>query len=254
MASQIKSLATLAYIDEQLDELKDEYGELPDKVRSQEAKVVKLKFMIEETSRLLVDIKAFCSTAKVTLMELKEREEMLAKKQFLVRNNKEFDAVTNEIKFAREEHERLSDRLRTEGLKEENLTKILAEQVSQFETAKIELDYLEQQIKQLSSEQDKTLKDLFKKRDMILSSLNSNPRTHYNRIRVFHNDVVAKIKRDSCSGCYSSLPKQQIVEIRNNFEEVLFYCENCGRMLIGEESFVDESNFDENIKLIKSTK
>ena len=43
MASQIKGLAALAFIDEQLDELKDEYGELPDKVRSQEAKVIKLR-------------------------------------------------------------------------------------------------------------------------------------------------------------------------------------------------------------------
>ena len=245
MASQIIGLAALSFIDEQLDELKDEYGELPDKVRSQEAKVIKLRGMIDETSQLLVDIKTFCSTAKFTLVELKDKEEGLAKKQFLVKNNKEFDAVTSEIKYVREEHEKLSDRLRSEGIKEENLNRILLEQQSQFVTAKSELDELEHQIKALNSEQDQILKDLFDKRDKVLNALKDETRLHYNRVRVFHNDVVAKIERDSCSGCYSSLPKQQIVEIRNNAEEKLQYCENCGRVLIGDESFVDDSNFKE---------
>lgn len=251
MASQIKGLAALAYIDEQLDELKDEYGELPDRVRSQEAKVIKLRDMIEETAQLLSDIKTFCSTAKITLVELKDKEEGLAKKQFLVKNNKEFDAVTSEIKYVREEHEKLTDRLRSEGVKEENLTRILDEQKSQYDAAKVELDELETQIKQLSSEQDQILKDLFAKRDILLNGLIDDKRSHYNRIRVFHNDVVAKIKRDSCSGCYSALPKQQIVEIRNNEAENLFYCENCGRILINDDNVVDDSNFEEIVTLFK---
>lgn len=251
MASQLQGLAALAYIDEQLDELKDEYGELPDKVRHQDSKVMKLQEMIDETAQLLTDIKLFCAKAKTTLMELKDKEEDLAKKQFLVKNNKEFDAVTSEIKFIREEHEKLSDKLRTEGIKEENLQRILTEQKSQCEVEKGLLTQLEAQIQQLSSEQDQVLKDLFAQRDVILVGLNDDKRSHYIRVRNYHHDVVAKIKRESCSGCYSSLPKQQIVELRNNSDEKLFYCENCGRILIDDENLVDDVNFAEVIDYFK---
>jgi predicted nucleic acid-binding Zn-ribbon protein len=42
--------------------------------------------------------------------------------------------------------------------------------------------------------------------------------------------AVAPIKKSSCGGCFSAIPPQKIVEIRELNR--LFTCEYCGRILV----------------------
>jgi predicted nucleic acid-binding Zn-ribbon protein len=120
MQNQIHYLAALSYVDQKLDELSEEFGDLPDKVKASKRTVDELKAIVEETESILNNVRQFTSNSKVTLQELREKEEQLSKQQFLVRNNKEFDAITKEIEHVRHEHTRLIDELRTVGIKEEN--------------------------------------------------------------------------------------------------------------------------------------
>jgi hypothetical protein len=240
MDNQISYISALAIIDKRLDELKEEYGDLPDKVEEMSNNVQKLKSMYEETQSILKDIKHFCSSTKVTLVDLKTKEEKLAKQQFLVRNNKEFDAITKEIEFLREEHSKLSEQLRTEAVKEENLKRILEEQQNNYKKAYSELEELNEELSILESDQNEEVNELNKKRKKIVVKIKKEFLEEYNRVRSFHKDASVLIKRNSCTGCYSSIPPQKIVEIRNNLDQI-YSCENCGRVLIPEGYEVDES-------------
>ncbi len=238
METQLYKIAAIAQIDERLDELNEDYGDLPDQLKKKTEIYVEKSEIVEQTQTILNDIKKFCAQAKFTLVELKDKEEKLAQKQFLVRNNKEFDAISSEISHIKSEHEKLSDKLRSEGVKEDNIKKILDEQIREREVAKAELEDKKDEIKHLSEIQGDELTRLNKIRDKFIDDLKARAYPEYERIRAFHKDAAVFIKKNSCSGCFSSLPPQIIVNIRTN-PDTLHYCEGCGRILIPEDIFVD---------------
>lgn len=239
MESQIQCIAILATIDQRLDELLEDYGDLPDQIKQIESKVNEKKLLVEETEEILGDIKKFVTQAKVALVDMKDKEEKLTEQQFKVRNNKEFDAITNEVAHLKSEHEKLYDRLRTEGVKQENLMNILLGQQKDYELAKYELDEKYEEAKRLSGDQNTELTYLQTKRLEIVSQIQSKFVKDYERIRSMHQDAAVIIKKNSCSGCFSSIPAQIIVEVRNNPNHT-YYCENCGRLLLPDDIVVGE--------------
>ncbi|MGE5480730.1 MAG: zinc ribbon domain-containing protein [Chloroflexota bacterium] len=244
MESQVRYLSLLALIDLRLDELAEDLGDLPATVRTLEDKLKNQKKMVDETKAILEEIKQFCANAKVTLVELKDREEKLAKQQFMVRNNKEFDAISKEIETIKQEHESLSSRLRTEGIKEDNLKRILEDQQVEYIKAENAFDIKIKEMNELTGDQNEEVAELHKKRERVIKFIKPEYFVDYNRIRTMHRDASVTIRKNSCTGCFSAVPAQKIVEIRNNIDS-LFHCEHCGRILTPEEISVDESDLDE---------
>jgi predicted nucleic acid-binding Zn-ribbon protein len=239
METQIHNIAVLASIDERLDELLEDYGDLPEQIKLIEVRLNEKKLLVEETQAILDEIKNFVSQAKVTLVDLKDKEDKLAQQQFKVRNNKEFDAITSEIAHIKSEHEKLTDRLRTEGVKQENLMNILQGQKSEFESVQKELEDKYDEAKRLSGDQNTELTFLQNKRLESINLINSKFVKDYERIRSMHRDAAVFIRKNSCTGCYSSLPAQVIVEVRNN-TNTTYYCENCGRVLLPDDLEIEE--------------
>lgn len=239
METQIHLIAALAYVDKRLDELEEDFGDLPEIVSELEQKIKKKRALVEETKGILSEIKKFCSTTKVTLVELKSKEEKLAKQQFQVRNNKEFDAISKEIEHLKDEHSRLTDQLRTEGVKEENLLRILDEQKVELEIRIARYDDKKSDLDLVSNDQNEEVNNLKKLQKGVLKKIKKNTITEYNRIRGMHKDAAVNIKRNSCTGCFSAVPPQIIVEIRNSME-LAYFCENCGRILLPEDIIMTE--------------
>jgi len=238
MDYQLNHLATLSYLDQQHDELKEEYGDLPDKVELSRKKVIDMKSKVDETKSIIEGNKKFASESKITLVDLKNKEEKLAKQQFLVRNNKEFDAITKEIEHIRHEYSRISDELRTIGVKEENLNMILTKQQIDFAEAGKELKDLEKEFNEISSDQNEGVKALMVFRQKVIDKITSENIQEYTRIRNYHKDAVVLIKRTSCTGCYSQVPSQKVVEIRNNLTKI-YTCEHCGRIIYTDDIQID---------------
>ncbi len=239
MESQLQNLAALAFIDQRLDELNEDFGDLPVVVKQKEEAYSNASKMVEETKNIIEEIKNFCSTTKVTLVELKDKEEQLAKQQFLVRNNKEFDAITKELETIRTEHLRLSDSLRSEGIKLENLKGILDNQLVAQAKAQFDHEEKKQEMEAVTGEQNDELNYLRQKRIKVLPGIREDFLEEYERIRRVISDAAVCLRKNSCTGCFSAVPPQKIVEIRNN-TETIFLCENCGRILMPEDFMVDD--------------
>jgi uncharacterized protein len=234
METQIHLLTALSLIDGQLDELEEEFGDLPIRVAKIESKFQKQKNLADETQRILEDVRKFTSDSKITLVDLKDKEEKLSKKQFNVRNNKEFDAITKEIEHVKKEHGRILDELRTVGVKEENLKLMLESQKKDADETAAELKEAQDELDYIASDTNEEVKLLRDKRKEIVANINKKFIEEYNRIRTLMKDAVVKVKRNSCSGCFNSVPPQMIVEIRNNLDTA-YHCEACGRILSPEE-------------------
>jgi len=237
--TQIYYFACLAYIDSLLDEYQEEFGDLPGKVKRLKHRVNELHAIVEESENTLKELRRFVKEAKFTIKELKEKEEKLSKKQFLVRNNKEFDAITKEIEQTRANHNILIDEIRVSGIKEENLLKTLEQQKLDAKEAEIELKERATELEKISSEQNEEVKLLYKVRNKYFNKIKKENIKEYQRIRAHCHDAVVRVRKNSCSGCFSAVPPQKIVEIRNNLD-TLYHCEQCGRILYPEEIMIDD--------------
>ncbi|PKL86937.1 MAG: hypothetical protein CVV22_02275 [Ignavibacteriae bacterium HGW-Ignavibacteriae-1] len=238
MESHIYNIALLAAIDERLDELIEDYGDLPEQIKKKEAKLNDKKLLVNETETIVEEIRDFIKKAKRTLVELKDKEDKLTQQQFKVRNNKEFDAITNEINHLKTEHEKLADRMRTEGIKEENLMNILNQQTAEMNDAQKELDDKFEEVQRLAGDQDRELSSLREKRGTVLNTIPKKFISDYERIRIMHRDAAVLIRKNSCSGCFNAIPAQIIVEVRNNLN-TLYFCESCGRLLVPEDCVIE---------------
>jgi len=245
MESQIQFIAALSYIDEKLDELHEDFGDLPDMIAEKEKVVQEAKNTMEETSNILEEIRKFVAFAKVKLVENKDKEAELSKKQFMVKNNKEFDAITSEIKHLKTEHEELFTKLRVEGLKEENLINILKEQTHHYETENEDLQDMKEEYDGVAEDQESEVKDYKEKREKIIPYIKDEFIQEYSRIRETYNDAAVMVRKGSCKGY--KIPPQLLVEIRNNLDKI-FIDEHSGRILIPEEVYMDKQLIEEFLK------
>lgn len=242
MKTQIRLIAGLSFIDARLDELRDEFGDLPEQIENKQTELDKANKKLAESKKILEEVKEFVSQAKVTLVKLKEKEEELAKKQFKVKNNKEFDAITTEVQHIKDEHENLSKSLRTEGIKQENLLRTIEEQERKVTEIQTEFDELNEEFEALKIEQGDEVSILESKRQNIESQLIGDYLKEYQRIRKHYTDAAVQVVKGSCKGY--KVPPQILVELRNN-EDKIFIDENSGRILIPEEIHLDEDIINE---------
>lgn len=247
MSTQNHYLGALSFVDQRLDELNEEFGDLPEIEKDKSRELINAKSLVEETEGIIKELTHFISMAKITLVELKDKEENLSKQQFMVRNNKEFDALSKEIESLKQEHFTLSNKLRSEGIKEENLSRILDEQKTNSIQLEEELVKIKEEIEELAGEQKQIVRDLRKTKEKIEKNIIIANLKEYNRIRVNHNDTAVQIKRNCCSGCFNAVPPQRIVEIRNN-KDKLFLCEHCGRILLSDDLEIAQSLVDDIVK------
>lgn len=239
MQTQSAILAALSQIDEKLDELQEDLGDLPVQVKKLEKAVRERAALVEETRGLLDEVRGFQANSRHSAQSLNDKEKKLNDQQFSVRNNREFDAIASEIGTSKSERTRLDEEMRTAGVKEENLTAILAQQEENLQEAKGDLKDKEKELLEVTGDQMQEVKELEIRRIELIGQLNENLSADYERIRTFHKDAAVSLKRNSCAGCYSAVPSQKAVEMRAAPDKS-FTCEACGRLLYIEEVKVSE--------------
>ncbi|MCS6999438.1 MAG: C4-type zinc ribbon domain-containing protein [Bacteroidota bacterium] len=241
MPSNVELIARLAYIDEKLDDMHAELGDLPKLVKKLEDKLRHRMRLVEETQKALNDIAHFRSMMRMRLQELADKEAELNQKQFggQIRNNREFDAITHEIEFIRAERLRIEQELAQNAIKEENLTGLLERQKADVEETTKELREREEELNALATEQDTEFRKLQSERKAIIEQLSAEWYAEYERIRSYHADAAVHVRKGSCSGCFSAIPAQVLVEMRN-YPERMFVCEHCGRILYPEHYRIEE--------------
>lgn len=241
METDVQRIAALAHIDEKLDEMHEELGDLPKEVKRLETLVRERTTAVEETQAALAEIAAHRNRAHLTFQEFTDKEAKLADTQFTgqVRNNKEFDAITKEIEFIRSERQRIEAELAQNSVKEENLNNLLQHQQNDLNESQALLAQKEKELENLSNEQNEEFRQLHNQRKQTVAALNSEWYSEYERIRTFHSDAAVHTRKGSCSGCFSAIPPQKQVEMRNNIN-AYYTCQSCGRILYPEDLRVEE--------------
>jgi hypothetical protein len=236
MKKVVNNLITLQGLDNRLNTLKLQKGDLPILIEDLRGNLEGKKSLSqgyqEKTGKLQSDRRMFEKEIEASKNQLKKYEEQLYK----VQNNKEYDAISLEIDTKKIEIENLENKIIQTLEDEEALKKeieSLSEEVSQLDK---QLKENRQELEEIDVQTQEEEKRLLKDRERIAAEIEERFLRQYDRIRMAKNGLaVVPIRRSSCGGCFSTIPAQRIVQIREM--DRLYTCEYCGRIMVwdGEE-------------------
>ena len=226
MNQTLEQLIKLQEIDNRLMEIKEHMGDLPQKVELQELEIVTIQSMNEKKqvriNQINKDIRHHESEIEDFLIKLKKYKEQL----FLVKSNKEYDAINQEI-----------DHMKTTISESETVQLQFEEEKTQLEetimlnTNKIEstLESLTNNRIELQSAMAETTheqKELESTRSILYKDIEPIFLSTYETLRNAQDGVgMASIIGSACGGCYSQLPPQTVIEIRENKQ--IITCPSC---------------------------
>lgn len=234
MINRLKILYELQQIDNQLDELEELRGDLPNTVNELSGRIQGLKIQIQEKEQEQKNSIQKRMDNENEIERLKANQKKFKSQLYNVRNNKEYDALTKEIDHTDEQ----IIKLEAEDKALEELIQKLKIDISditpQLETLQGDLKVKEADLKEIIKANEKEEVKLRQKRNEIESQTKKPDYSAYMRIRKAKGGMaVATIKRMACSGCHNVVPPQRQLEIRQNRR--LYNCEYCGRILVSVE-------------------
>jgi hypothetical protein len=233
-------LYQLQQIDNQLDELEDLRGDLPNMVRELEEKINSFIGDIDAKEKEQKDSITKRGDNEDEIEKLKENQKKFKAQLYQVRNNKEYDALTKEIDHTEEHINKLEAENNSLADRSKVLTLEMEEVTPKLDELKQELKVKEADLKEIIKANEREESKLLGERKKLESEVKKNDLSAYMRIRKAKKGLaVATIKRSACSGCHNIVPSQRQLEIRRNNR--LFFCEYCGRILVSSE-IADDAN------------
>ena len=234
MYNRLKVLYHLQQIDNQLDELEELRGDLPNMVRELEEKIKSFVGDVEAKEQEQKDSIKTRDENENEIEKLKENQKKFKAQLYQVRNNKEYDALTKEIDHTEEQINKLDAENNSLADKSKVLTQEIEDITPRLDELNMELKEKEAGLKEIIKANEREELKLRQERKKMESEVKKNDLSAYMRIRKAKKGLaVSSIKRSACSGCHNIVPSQRQLEIRRNNR--LFFCEYCGRILVSSE-------------------
>jgi len=225
------ALLELQEVDNRLDELMEDRGDLPNIVNELEEKLARAKDKHKTHEDDIKSAKLRIKELELLLSDGKEKLDKYNNQLYQVKTNKEYDAITTEIETVQEAQKEYENEIRSVNTQIEEKMASITELEAQI--ASIDKDLAENKV-ELNASLEETAEeeaDLNKNRKKIIKDLSKNVLDTYEKVRKAREGKgIAIVKNGNCGGCFSYIPPQKIVEVRKM--KKIFECEFCGRILV----------------------
>jgi len=230
----ITRLVELQDIDSQLEDLNGLLGDLPKMVDELNEKEDNLKSKIESDKDSLKEITLNTSKSETINSEIQEKTDKLKDQLFLVTNNKQYDALTNEIEHLKEQKKENEELLISNLEEKETLEKNINENEASLEELKTDLDVRRNKLDEALSETADEKAALENSRKKQVTEIDDNTMQVYNKVISARSGIaVVPLSGNSCGGCGAALPLQMVSEIRAGD---LHNCQSCGRFVYNKKN------------------
>ena len=230
----IARLVELQDIDSQLEDLNGLLGDLPKMVDELNEKENSLKDRVEADKVTLKEINLDNSKSEKVNADIQGKINKLTDQLFLVTNNKQYDALTNEIEHLKEQKKENEDLLISNLEEKENLEKNISENEASLEELKTDLDVRRNKLDEALSETAEEKAALEDSRKKQVTEIDDTTMQVYNKVISARSGIaVVPLSGNSCGGCGAALPLQMVSEIRAGD---LHNCQSCGRFVHNKEN------------------
>ena len=232
---RLKSLYQLQKVMSKIDEIKILRGDLPIEIQDLEDEVLGLHTRLERYTTEIKDNEKKIAAGKNAIEEAKLKLDKKAEQQKQVVNNREYEILSKEI-----ENFELDIQIYEKNINDANyeidnkkseletLSALIEEKNEDLRLKKTELD-------QIIVETKKEEEDLRVSAKNLEDGIDNRLLTAFKRIRKNARNglAVVPIERNACSGCFSKVPPQRQLDIRQR--KKIIVCENCGRIIVDHE-------------------
>ena len=230
----IARLVELQDIDSQLEDLNSLLGDLPKMVDELNEKENSLKDRVEADKLSLKEINLNSSKSENMNSDIQEKISKLTDQLFLVTNNKQYDALTNEIEHLKEQKKENEDLLISNLEEKENLEKNINENEATLKKLKTDLDVRRNKLDEALSETADEKAALEDSRKKQVIEIDDTTMQVYNKVISARSGIaVVPLSGNSCGGCGAALPLQMVSEIRAGD---LHNCQSCGRFVYNKKN------------------
>ena len=230
----IARLVELQDIDSQLEDLNSLLGDLPKMVDELNEKENSLKDRVEADKITLKKINLNSSKSEKVNSDIQEKINKLTDQLFLVTNNKQYDALTNEIEHLKEQKKENEELLILNLEQKETLEKNINENEASLEELKTDLDVRRNKLDEALSETADEKAALENSRKKQVTEIDDNTMQVYNKVISARSGIaVVPLSGNSCGGCGAALPLQMVSEIRAGD---IHNCQSCGRFVYNKKN------------------
>ena len=234
MNNNLKQLIELQKIDSRLLDIKELRGDLPNTVeklaKDLEKTKTNLKSVADRVEEITSEERKEANTIEDSTSKLKKLQDQL----YLVKSNKEYDALNFEIDHLKdaidkseniifnleEEKETIDEKNKIVQLDLDNAIKILDEKSSELDVT--------------MSKTEKEESELNKSKIKVIEKIEDNFISTYNRLRKAKDGLgVMSIISNACGACYTQLPRQTVIEVKDSTN--IISCPNCSTYLFFDE-------------------
>ena len=226
----LEQLIKLQGIDTRLLEIREHMGDLPGTVESQESEIATLQLENTEKQERIVQIQKDIRHHEVEIDDFSSKLEKYKEQLFLVTSNKEYDALNQEIdhmKTSISESETVQLEFEEEKTGLEETMKLNSGKVETIMKALIgNREELEKALAETVHEKE----ELEKSKSSLQNGIESSYLNTYQRLASARDGVgMVSIIGQACGGCFSQLPPQTVIEIKENNQ--IITCPGCSILL-----------------------
>ncbi|MEO1215608.1 MAG: C4-type zinc ribbon domain-containing protein [Bacteroidota bacterium] len=239
VAKRLKAISKLQLLDSKLDEIHRLRGSLPEEVNDLEDD---LQGLLTRQERIESDINRLKDDIKSREVKIEEFGAQIKKyesQQMNVKNNREYEALRKEIEYANLEILTSEKKMRQFGEQIEQKDEMLQKTLGDVQAKKEELDEKKKELEVIKEDTKVEEKKLLEEIETAENEVEDRILNGYRKIRMNMRNGLAVVStdRDACGGCFSIIPPQVHIELRQKTR--LIHCENCGRILVDESFFTE---------------
>ncbi len=226
MKQTLEQLIKLQEIDQRLLEIKEHMGDLPVTVESQELEVASLQSGNEQKLNRIEEIEKDIRHHEAEIEDFTIKLGKFKEQLFLVKSNREYDALSQEIdhmKAAITESEDVQLKFEEEKMELEENIKL---NTNKIETTSESLTSNRADLQSALAETTHEQEELESNRSVIFDKIEPSYLNAYETLRNARDGVgMVSIIGRACGGCYSQLPPQTLIEIKENNK--IISCPSC---------------------------
>jgi predicted nucleic acid-binding Zn-ribbon protein len=234
VTEKLMTFYKLSKIDQELFEIEEEKGDLPDVIVKLKEKVGAVEKEISEKQNKVIEMNSEKDKMAASNKKTEERLSKYEEQKYAAKSNKEYDDIMKTIDSGLEEMETFEKKMKELTNEIKSAIEGTTELTAKLEEQKNELKEKEEQLAELEENYKSEEDEMKKNYNELLKKLDNDDKNLYLRLKkMFKGEVTSIVRKGNCTGCYNSIPPQKVIEI--NASEKVFTCESCGRILISEE-------------------
>jgi predicted nucleic acid-binding Zn-ribbon protein len=232
VSEKLDALYKLQSIDSQVDKIRTVRGELPLEVQDLEDEIVGLNTRAEKVKADLKEQENVTVELKNKIVECNAAIKKYTEQQKNVRNNREFESLSKEIEFQTLEIQLCEKRIKENKFAIDSKKEILTEAEEKLARRQADLVSKKGELDEIVAETEKEEEALSKKSATARKNIDERLLFAYDKLRTNAKNglAVVQVVRDSCGGCFNSIPPQRQMEIE--MRKKITICEHCGRILV----------------------